>query len=43
MVRQKVRTQFVLLKKKSLGKAKGKSPIFTFENKNHMVRQKVRT
>ena len=46
MVRQKVRSQFSLSqkkkKKKTHGKEKGKNLILTFE-KNHMVRQKVRT
>ena len=42
MVRQKVRTRFLLFKKKSLGKEKGKNSNLTFRKKNHMVRQKVR-
>ena len=33
MVRKKVRTRFLLFKKKSRGKKKGKSPILTFEKK----------
>ena len=36
MVRQKVRTRFLLFKKKSKGNEKGKSPILTFE-KNHII------
>ena len=31
MVRQKVRTRFLLFKKKSLGKEKGKNYILTFQ------------
>ena len=44
MVRQKVRTRFLLFKK-SHGKAKGKNSDFYFKKKkkDHMVRQKVRT
>ena len=33
MVRQKVRTRFLLEKKKSLGKEKGKNYILTFQKK----------
>ena len=42
MVRKKVRTQFLLLKK-THGWAKGKKLILTFQKKNQRVRKKVRT
>ena len=42
MVRKKVRTVFLLFKKNSKGKEKGKNSNLTFP-KNYMVRKKVRT
>ena len=42
MVRQKVRTRFLLFKKKSHGKEKGKNCFLTFQKKNLRVRKKVR-
>ena len=42
MVRKKVRTVFLLCKKKSKGKEKGKNSNLTFP-KNYMVKKKVRT
>ena len=42
MVRKKVRTQFLLLKKRSHDKAKSKNLILTFHKKNPRVKKKVR-
>ena len=37
MVRQKVRTRFLLFKKETHGKAQANNSIHTFEMKNHRV------